>query len=186
MTHEQKREAIVRAYIVHDPEDGDYLSWSHTADMGHGHTPLYKLETLPREPGESELREALEPFALAANRYDKCKDKRPLAFAHEFHLETLSIVDLRRARSALSRPAQDAEGWMPIETAPKDGTAFIGSDGKYAYRTRLIQHYEKFPHEEGGPTFRGLWNKEDEYSVCPWSPKMWRPLPSAPRTDGGE
>jgi hypothetical protein len=174
MTHEQKREAIVRAYIVHDPEDGDYLSWSHTADMGHGHTPLYKLETLPREPGESELREALEPFALAANRYDKCKDKRPLAFAHEFHLETLSIGDLRRARSALSRPAQDAEGWRPIdENTPKDGTRLWLYWPNCAPDDRQSVGWW---HED----IRGAWWMDHADSERE-NPTHWRHLPEAPR-----
>lgn len=68
-------------------------------------------------------------------------------------------------------------GWRDISTAPTDGTAFVGSNGKYAYRTMLMKHYVKWPHEEGGPTFRDAWNAEDGSSIWPWSPTLWMPLP---------
>ena len=68
--------------------------------------------------------------------------------------------------------------WYPIETAPRDGTPFAGSDGKYTYRTMLVQHYEKLPHEKGGPTFVGLWNAESYAGLVPWNPTYWTHLPS--------
>lgn len=46
------------AYIVHDPENGDYLSWSSEADMGHGHTALFTADRI--EAMERMLREARE------------------------------------------------------------------------------------------------------------------------------
>lgn len=73
------------------------------------------------------------------------------------------------------------EGWQPIETAPKDGP-FVGTDGKYAYRTKLGQYYVKWPHEDGGPTFEDKWNAEDSGSIWPWEPTHWQPLPAPPVT----
>lgn len=87
--------------------------------------------------------------------------------------------------SALSTQAEllKACEWQPIETAPKDGTAFVGSNGKYAYRTMLGRYYVKWPHEEGGPTYAEKWNKETGDSVYPWKPTHWMPLPPCPNQD---
>jgi hypothetical protein len=211
MTHDQKREAVARAIcrVTCTYDICECNGWFHES-LTLASAALAALEALPRETSESELEFGKGEVVIDTGTYGgkpavfvasseqpgPVGDRAPTGDVTKLEkgervwlfptIEQAKSVADALCTPALYRPAQDAEGWMPIETAPKDGTAFIGSDGKYAYRTRLIQHYEKFPHEEGGPTFRGLWNKEDEYSVCPWSPKMWRPLPSAPRTDGGE
>jgi hypothetical protein len=162
MTHEQKREAIVRAYIVHDPEDGDYLSWSHTADMGHGHTPLYKLETLPREPGESELREALE-------QWDHFQP-----YITTPQIVTLANEMAEAIRGAISRHAQDAEGWRPIdESTPKDGTRLWLYWPNCAPDDRQSVGWW---HED----IRGAWWMDHADSERE-NPTHWRHLPEAPR-----
>jgi hypothetical protein len=176
MTHEQKREAIVRAYIVHDPEDGDYLSWSHTADMGHGHTPLYKLETLPREPGESELREALE-------QWDHFQP-----YITTPQIVTLANEMAEAIRGAISRHAQDAEGWRPIETAPKDGTVVL------LYRPlaeRTLDPVMTIRKTTANP--RHCWpatipEGADGLNFTEGScfATHWMPIPAAPRTEKGK
>lgn len=67
--------------------------------------------------------------------------------------------------------------WQPIETAPRDGTAFIGWDGKRAFRCSSVKYYVKWPHEEGGPTFRDVWQGEYYDRVMPEKPTLWTPLP---------
>lgn len=67
-----------------------------------------------------------------------------------------------------------ADGWLPIETAPKDGTEIWGG------------------HKVAGPAqtrfYDGEWCcvdwYEDQYIACTWEPTHWRPLPSAP--SGGD
>ena len=76
--------------------------------------------------------------------------------------------------------ADASREWQPIESAPTDGTAFVGSDGKFAYRTALGRYYVKFPHQEGGPTYQDKWNAEDSHSIWPWNPTLWMPLPTPP------
>jgi DNA repair exonuclease SbcCD ATPase subunit len=51
-----------------------------------------------------ELEKALEPFALAASAYDKCKPTRPMRFVWEFD-KTLEVGHLRTAARALKGEA---------------------------------------------------------------------------------
>lgn len=68
--------------------------------------------------------------------------------------------------------------WQPIETAPKDGTRFIGrrKDGLvFTYWNQA--YYEKWPHEEGGPTFRHDFTYDRGDAHMPDSSvKHWMPL----------
>lgn len=70
--------------------------------------------------------------------------------------------------------------WRPIETAPKDGTEFIGLNDGLVYTTHWHLYYDKWPFQEGGPTYRGGWSREtwDQHSPC--NPTHWMPLPPAP------
>ena len=67
---------------------------------------------------------------------------------------------------------------MPIDTAPKDGSAFIGIKGRLAFRTHWQAYYDKWPHQEGGPTFTYGWSYEDGGSHNPWRPTHWVPFPT--------
>lgn len=71
--------------------------------------------------------------------------------------------------------------WLPIESAPKDGSPFVAFNGKLSFRTIRQKYYEKWPHEEGGPTFREEWCAEDSSSFFPWRPTHWQPLPEPPQ-----
>jgi hypothetical protein len=74
--------------------------------------------------------------------------------------------------------------WQPIETAPKDGTDFIGyipTDGNYGgvIGMRWIKPYTK-KWDGREITFVGYWAKSvNEQSVC--KPTHWIPLPKLPK-----
>lgn len=68
--------------------------------------------------------------------------------------------------------------WLPIETAPAN-QEIIGLVGKRATTIKLSPHYVKFPHEEGGPTFKNVWIEITGDALLPCNPKGWMPLPSA-------
>jgi hypothetical protein len=70
--------------------------------------------------------------------------------------------------------------WQSIETAPKDGTAFIGLWKDCVYTVHYQKYYHKWPHEEGGPTYRYGWSCETWDQHMPCSPTHWMPLPSCP------
>lgn len=72
--------------------------------------------------------------------------------------------------------------WQPIETAPQDGSAFIGLIGRLVYTVHWQQYYDKWPHQEGGPTFRGGWSREVHDAHYPCSPTHWMPFPDKPST----
>lgn len=64
--------------------------------------------------------------------------------------------------------------WKDMDSAPRNGTKFIARNDKgLAFRTFCLKHYVKWPHEEGGPTFREVWSAEDLNSTWPWSPTQW-------------
>jgi hypothetical protein len=66
---------------------------------------------------------------------------------------------------------------LPIETAPTDGTKFIGLKDDVARTTWRQAFYDKWPHQEGGPTFRYAWNYEALDGHFQWKPTHWTPLP---------
>lgn len=79
----------------------------------------------------------------------------------------------------LEAKVRDME-WRPIETAPKEETVFIGIENGLVYSTHWQKYYEKWPHEEGGPTYTGGWSAETFDAHIPFRPTHWMPLPPAP------
>lgn len=98
-------------------------------------------------------------------------------------------------KSALrAQPAPQADEWQPIESAPRDGTAVLITDGTVRYDA------ECFPDERifEGVTI-GIWSSYEaawhggygsEYDAVYWHyPTHWRPLPAPPlakEADHGE
>lgn len=91
------------------------------------------------------LRQALEPFALAADLWDNAKDTDGVVSP------CLLVKHLRTARAALA--AEEESGWRPISEAKKDRTpiwaairadlvAFTGRDDleRWAGRQLCIHH----------------------------------------------
>lgn len=64
--------------------------------------------------------------------------------------------------------------WQPIETAPRDGTQFLGWSKLHGVQSCLIQkeqaHYKRVEAVYGGPQKR-TW----------FCPTHWRPLPNGPK-----
>ena len=65
-----------------------------------------------------------------------------------------------------SRPAPCSAGWLPIETAPKDGTEVMGWSKRHGYHIGPVAPYKK----PEMPKRRGGW----------FQPSHWMPLPSEP------
>ena len=65
-------------------------------------------------------------------------------------------------------------GWMPIETAPKDGTIFLGyQNGKYGEAYFVPRDDCEMWH------FRGSTGAAHYFPEC--KPTHWQPLPSLPK-----
>lgn len=78
---------------------------------------------------------------------------------------------------ALSEKVNVRSEWLPIESAPKDGTKFIGLWRGLPYAVHWQLYYEQWPHQEGGPTYRGGWSAETWDRHMPCSPTHWILLP---------
>lgn len=77
--------------------------------------------------------------------------------------------------AALPAQVQDVAGWLPIETAPKDGRTFLAVMAKaYSPRATLCKFEDgKFLSPSQGEKFvLPGWNQ--------WWPTHWMPLPAAP------
>ena len=71
--------------------------------------------------------------------------------------------------------AVNSTGWQPIETAPRDGTAFLGiQQGEYKPGVPYIPIVIAFRN--------GYFRDADETrsQTHPWSPTHWMPLPPPP------
>jgi hypothetical protein len=67
-------------------------------------------------------------------------------------------------------PPQKADGWLPIESAPRDGTKLLGAwKSSRGDRVGVM----KF-------TLSNVWTDEASYAV---DPTHWRPLPAPPQKD---
>ena len=99
-----------------------------------------------------------------------------------------------RSRILYTHPQDASAGWMPIETAPRDGTPFIGYGeprrgmGYAAHTTRWEDYGEgsiaRVWFLEGKGPKGGFWYSEYDWTQT-WSPSHWQPLPAAP-TGGSE
>jgi hypothetical protein len=78
--------------------------------------------------------------------------------------EAVDLIDTVVARLTPA-PAEAGEGWMPIESAPKDGTVVIATDGKAVQESYF-----------SGTAWRASSRQSELWS----SPTHWRPLPAPP------
>ena len=81
-----------------------------------------------------------------------------------------------------AKPVQPSDPWLPIETAPKDGTEIIMSNGKDVSAGSWFKGHDGTYDRDGAPNC-------DEKDACwmDWSggmlpePTHWMPLPPAPQ-----
>lgn len=94
---------------------------------------------------------------------------------------------LADAALAALRPAQDAEGWRDIASAPKDGTRILAWSEEYGQRETFMAKYK--PGSYGfelwgkgqGPLDVGWrWDEPKNNWSLTWSPTHWMPLPASP------
>lgn len=128
----------------------------------------------------TDTRELERRLKAAANYIDDIKARTGANTVMEegaqklFREAATTIADLR---------ATVAEaGWRPIETAPRDGTRFIGLLGKRIATVEAGKHYVKWPHQEGGPTYRDVWNEVRPGHILECDPVGWIPIPQPPAT----
>lgn len=115
------------------------------------------------------------------DRWDKDQRSGKLLTALSGHMAPGYDPRVDLIREALSRrpDAPSAGEWMPIETAPKDGTPILGwSDEGVAYVC-----WAYWATECGGCWRFFDTGKGDTYAFYP---THWRPLPAQPQADGGE
>lgn len=70
--------------------------------------------------------------------------------------------------------------FKPIETVPGDLTEILGLWGRRPYKMTLRDYYVKWPHDEGGPTFRKSWTIETWDGFTPCKPTHWMHMPKIP------
>ena len=81
-------------------------------------------------------------------------------------MATAAAQGFREGQAAAQ--AAVAAGWMPIETAPKDGTLILIREQRCSGLAVMYLHGWKY---ESG-------------NICYLEPTHWRPLPPAPSTEG--
>jgi hypothetical protein len=91
------------------------------------------------------------------------------------------IGDAEKSLPAIRTALADT-GWRDISTAPKDGTKFIARRDDVVRTTWATDHYDKWPHQEGGPTYRKAWSYIALDALMQWRPTHWKPLDPPPLT----
>ena len=101
----------------------------------------------------------------------------------EFELKRLGrLISLAKAEAL-------AEGWQPIETAPKDGTEILlHGAGRTTYgqwaapsKTPHLHYQDGFAPEEVWEEFDPYWASWDGGFTDEHPPTHWRPLPPPPK-----
>ncbi|MGB0963771.1 MAG: hypothetical protein ACPGVY_13855 [Mycobacterium sp.] len=84
-------------------------------------------------------------------------------------IDLRDIETHRKAEKTEVRHKPDTDGWQPIETAPKDGTGFVGMDA--INKDRSVSWWDD-----------GEWRSH----LCSsnWFPTHWMPMPDSPAREG--
>lgn len=134
----------------------------------------------------------------------------PLEFARAIEAEVLRITGDRRGEAvawhqqdavpSITPPQQEQaapvqDGWMPIETAPKDGrTMLLGYPNRLGkWRTvrgqwmsdDYISEFWEEPEDRSPGWFETCEEGEEVPNCWPIDPTHWMPLPAAPKQEPG-
>ena len=131
------------------------------------------------EPAPSPRAQALEEAARIADAY----------IGGEYEAQGCAAEQIAAAIRVLSSPDHadagkvEGDGWLPIESAPRDGTVIqvwhqvhkcpisvLWKDDGFPYRGKRLNWYER--------TYTTAWPEHVFF--------YWRPLPSAPASEGAE
>lgn len=98
-------------------------------------------------------------------------------------------VAVAAIRDALNSLAADGwvlqRGWQPIETAPKNGSSVLVSNGEYVYQAWWNAEPQIWNHEGDLSPCWTLFEPADYYCALHLNedpPTHWTPLPAAPKT----
>jgi len=86
-----------------------------------------------------------------------------------------SLEDAAAIRALSSEPV--ADGWLPIETAPKDGTDIQVTGHKYGPRVLTASYGNSGPYDRSKKTYKAGWSYSPGSLI---DPTHWRPLPASP------
>lgn len=89
------------------------------------------------------------------------------------------LADFRRARALLSGTAAEGDGWLPIESAPRDGTLIL------IFKPPVWRDAVRWHENDDGC---GHWLDAALETVSCEAPTHWRPFPAppAPSAEAGE
>src|SRR3990167_553381 len=108
---------------------------------------------------------AKEAFEEAAQVCEK------IAGEYEYDSQMAKGRAIRACIAAIrARAALEPDGWMPIASAPKDGSSFIAVSGQWI--TTCHWHRLSFCWATCGPTY-------ERYPIDE-QPEYWQPLPAPP------
>jgi hypothetical protein len=111
-------------------------------------------------------------------------DKRiaEIAAAATYDLHDRSVAELRDVenaiRAALADPLLNGREWLPIESAPKDGTTILAYGVHALEKEKMIATVGWSPYHHG---FIVVPNEASEYDPEVSSATHWMPLPPAPK-----
>ena len=102
-----------------------------------------------------------------------------------FTAADMATAEARGFRDGQAAQAAVAAGWMPIDTAPKDGSAVLVYPPIWVQRTCSVATYKS---DRYAKKPRPYWKRDDAMGKVGYSrdkpPTHWRPLPPAPSTEG--
>lgn len=106
----------------------------------------------------------------------------------EGEAQVIAQQTLQSIRSLSSPDHADAgkvegDGWLPIESAPKDGTRILAAGMKQGPTIEIVSYGSSGPYNRSTKQYAKGWSCIPGHLL---EPTHWRPLPSAPASEGAE
>lgn len=134
------------------------------------------------ERAREALQLAVDGLVVAARKSPEFDDECFIGYALAVDKANVVLADLDRARSD--------GGWLPIETAPKDGTKFLIIRAEEGEEIEIC-HWCEFERDHFEEIGDGLFRKVKDEPMRFWNGNghratHWRPLPAPPIAAEGE